>query len=87
MKSTIIRLVVGLVFITLLNVVLNSFSTPIDNKVALMQLQDSNTSLAGYNFLTKYGTTIQFSGSILIFILFMLKDIKKLFGGNANENK
>jgi short subunit fatty acids transporter len=87
LKKILLKAFFALIIITGISVAFNAFATPLNNSVALLQLEDSNTALATYDAFQQYGVFIKYGLSLVVIALFFFKDIKKLNGGNADETK
>lgn len=78
MKKTFYKGLFVIGFIAITQIILNSYMTSIKNDLALLQLEDSNHTLALYNGVKTYG---QFA-LISIYALVSLVTFKKeIFGG------
>jgi H+/Cl- antiporter ClcA len=87
LKKIIMKGIVGAIIIVIIHMLINSFATPMNNSVALLQLEDSNSALAVYDAWQAYGPLLSLALSFLVIVLLFYKDVKKSFGGNADETK
>jgi hypothetical protein len=62
-----------------IHILLDSFATPINNNVAMLQLEDSNTAYASYVGFTTYFKYIEGGIAFILFLALFYKDLKKLF--------
>jgi uncharacterized membrane protein len=78
MKKTFYKGLFVIAFIAITQIALNSYMTSINNSLALLQLEDSNHTLALYDGVKTYG---QFA-LIITYVLVSLAAFKKeIFGG------
>lgn len=82
MGKILLKLVITILLIIAVKIGLDSFATPINNNIAMLQLEDSNATYGAYTFLTKYKGVIELGISVLITVLVFFKEIRLAFKKN-----
>lgn len=81
MKKSLFKVFISVLLIIIVNIALNVYSTSMNVKFALLQLEDSNHTLALYNTYNEYGYLIKIILFVLILLVVFFKEIKNLVGG------
>ncbi|MER2007420.1 MAG: hypothetical protein ABS939_08200 [Psychrobacillus sp.] len=81
MTKIFLKVIISVLLISVINIALNVYSTAMNIKFALLQLEDSNNTLALYNTYDEYGYLIKIVLFVLILLAVFFKEIKNLVGG------